>query len=180
MNLSRSLRFVCIMMLTVLASTTVASGSIVVSIEPENPTVALGEFVDVDIVATFDDPIVAWGLDITVDVPAYTSWTLWEIGPEWNWPTSGSLDGDGLAGLRFPSGVTGEVLLATLTFEGLSEGATLLSLSSGPEEDEGFEYQAGGLAEGVVFEPATLTVTPEPTTMALLLASSLLVLRRRR
>ncbi len=178
MNLSRSI--VCITMLMVMASTTAASGSIVVSIEPENPTVALGEFVDVDIVATFDEPIVAWGLDITVDVPAYTSWTLAEIGSAWNWPTSGSLDGDALAGLRFPTGVTGEVLLATLTFEGLAEGATLLSLSSGPEEDEGFEYQAGGLAEGVVFESATLTVTPEPTTMALLVASSLLVLRRRR
>ncbi len=176
MTLSRSL--ICTAMLAVLASATAASGGIVVSIEPDNPTVDLGEFVTVDIMATIDEPVVAWGLDLTIDVPAFAGWTATAIGLDWD--VTGTLDGDGLAGLRFPTGIMGEVLLATLTFEGLSEGETLLSLSSGPEEDEGILLEFGDLAAGVQFTPATLTVTPEPTTLALLLVASAMAMVRRR
>jgi hypothetical protein len=176
MKLSRSL--MCMAVLAALASAPAASGSIVVFFEPEDPTVEVGETVDVEIRATIDQSVVAWGLDLIIDKPLYAGWTSTVIGPLWDSTTT--LDLDGLAGVRFPPGVTGDVLLATLTLEGLSEGETLLSLGVTPEEDEGLLWEVGGLATGVQFDSATLTVTPEPTTLALLMLSSCWGLRRRR
>ena len=44
--------------------------------------------------------------------------------------------------LRFNTGIAGEVLLATLTFQGLAEGQTLLTPGCGPEEDEGLMLES--------------------------------------
>ena len=175
MTVSRSL--VCTMMLAALATATAASGSVVVSFDPAADTVNVGEFVDVDVVATFDSSIVGWGLDLTIEEPAYAGLTDVEIGPAWD-PATQTLDGDLLAGLVFPPGLTGEVLLATLTFEGLSLGTTDLTLSYG-DEDEGFQLEVGGLDTDVTFNGGSIEVVPEPATMALLLAAAAFGLRRR-
>ena len=150
---------VCVTALAMLMCAVPASAEIAVWLEPASPTVDVGEFVDVDLMASFDEPVVAWGLDLTIAEPTYADWAGMLLGLDWDAP-GGTLDGDGLAGLRLDPGVTGEVLLATLTFEGLAEGETFLSLSSGPEEDEGILLEAGGMATGVQFTGATLTVVP--------------------
>ena len=173
-----SKNLICTMLLAVVATATAASGSVVVSFDPASDTVNVGEFVDVDVVATFDMSIVGWGLDLTVEEPAYAGLADFEIGPAWD-PASQTLDGDLLAGLVFPPGLTGEVLLATLTFQGLSLGTTDLTLSYG-DEDEGFQLEVGGLDTDVTFNGGSIEVVPEPATLALLLAGGTLVLRRRR
>ena len=156
-----------------------ASANITVYMNPVDAVVNVGETTTVDIMATCDDPIMGWGIDMTIVNPGLLAWTNTALGASWDMP-GGSLDGDGLNAIRFGSGVDGEVLLATLTFEGLAEGATSLTLSSGPEEDEGFLLEYGGIETNVTFVPAMLTVVPEPTTIAMLSLISLVALRRRR
>ena len=159
-----------------LLTAALASADVMVWLDPTNPTVNVGETVMVDIMADFEEPVMAWGLDLMIAEPMVAGLTQIAIGSEWD--VTDTLDGDGLAGLRFPTGVGGQVLLATLTFEGLAIGETALDLSSGPEEDEGFLLESGYMATNVNFIGATLTVVPEPAT--LLLAMGIIVLARRR
>ncbi|MGD8451075.1 MAG: hypothetical protein PVJ57_04600 [Phycisphaerae bacterium] len=175
MTTPRSL--ICTAVLAGLFCVMPASADVIVRLEPAHPVVVVGESVSVDIMATFDEPVTAWGLDLTNAEPTYAAWTATSIGDDWDKPLE-TLDGDGLAGLRFPSGISGDVLLATLTFEGLTEGETLLTLSSGPEEDEGILLASGSMAD-VQFTSATLTVVPEPATASLLLSALFLLPRRR-
>jgi hypothetical protein len=152
-----------------------ASADILVWLNPATPEVEVGASVTVDLMANFDEPAMGWGLDLAIEEPTYAAWTGTTLGGAWN-PTT-TIDGDGLAGLRFPDGVSGETLLATLTFEGLAEGVTALTLGGGLDEDEGILLASGNLATNVQFAGATLTVVPEPAA-ALLLAGFALLRRR--
>ena len=157
-----------------------ASADIMVYMEPADAIVNVGETTTIDIKANFSDSITGWGLDLAISEPVYTSWIDTILGASWDAP-GGSLDGDWLVGLRFPSGLSGDgIVLATLTFEGLAEGVTSLTLSSGPEEDEGFGLEFGGFDTNVTFTPATLTVVPEPAALVLLTLGAVTVIRRRR
>lgn len=169
---------ICLATLAVLSGTPMASADITVYFDPADSVVELGETVAVDIRADFGDPVVAWGLDLTLEQPEYAAWIDTVIGSAWD--VTETLDEDGLAGLRFATGVSGDVLLATVTFEGLAVGETLLTLSSGPEEDEGFLLESGFLAENVQFSPGSLTVVPEPAGLALLGIGMLAIRLRRR
>ena len=170
---------ICLATLVLLASAPVVSADITVYFDPADSVVGLGQTVTVDIRADFDDPVVAWGLDLSIEQPEYAAWTNPVLGPDWNAPGE-SLDDDWLVGLRFPSGNYGDVLLATVTFEGLAVGETLLSLSYGPEEDEGFLLEAGPLEGNVQFSPGSLTVVPEPGGLVLLALGALTIRLRRR
>jgi hypothetical protein len=176
MNIQRTL--ICLATLVMLASAPTAPADVLVYFDPVDSVVELGETVGVDIRADFDDPVVAWGIDLTVDKPEYASWIDTAIDPAWDIPGE-SLDEDWLVGLSFATGASGDVLLATVTFEGLALGETLLSLSSGPEEDEGFLLEAGSMEENVQFMAGTLTVVPEPSGLALL-GLGVLAIRLRR
>jgi hypothetical protein len=165
-----------IAVLTALVLVPAATADMLVWLNPATPEVEVGQPVTVDLMASFDEPVMGWGLDLTIDEPTYASWSGTTLGGAWD-PTT-TIDGDGLAGLRFPDGISGETLLATLTFEGLAEGVTALTLGSGPEEDEGILLASGELATNVQFTGATLTVVPEPA--AVLLLAGLIVLPRRR
>ncbi len=152
---------------------------IIVWLEPANASVAVGELTTIDIMASFPDPVAAWGLDLGIGTPGFATWTGTTLGGSWE-ETGGTMDLDGLGGIRFGTGVSGDVLLATVTFEGLMPGATDLILSSGPEEDEGFLLDTGVVATNVTFESGMLTVIPEPTTLVGFFVFALVGLRRRR
>jgi hypothetical protein len=156
-----------------------AAADVIVYFDPADSVLAIGDSVPVEIRAEFEEPVMSWGLDLTVEDSAYADWTDTVIGDAWDDPGD-TLDHDGLAGLRFDTGIGGDVLLATVTFEGLLEGETVLTLSMGPEEDEGFVLEAGGLASNVQFVPGSLTVVPEPAGLTLLAIGALTIRLRRR
>ncbi len=143
---------------------------------PEHAVVAPGESVLVQLKATFSDPVIGWGVDLTLDDPGSVELSDIAIGVSWD--EVNTIDGDGLAGLLFPTGVSGEVLLATLTFTGVNEGATELLLSY-DGEDEGFLLEAGLLDTNVTFSPGTITVIPEPLTGVLVCLFAVPLLMRR-
>ena len=155
-----------------------ATADVIVSWSAQDTVIpTVGETADVELWANFTDPIVAWGLDLTLPNPAIASWNSTLIDPAWD--TTATLDGDGLAGLRFPTGLSGDVLLATLTFTGTSVGMTDLSLGYN-DEDEGFLRELGGLDANVTYLPGTITVVPEPATLSLLALGGLAVMGRRK
>jgi hypothetical protein len=153
------------------------SADVLVWFDPQDLVIpAVGNTTDVEVWANFTDPIVAWGLDLTVVDTSIAAWTETVIGGSWD--ETATLDGDGLAGLRFPPGLTGDVLLATLVFTGLDLGTTGISLGYSGEEDEGFLLEFNGLDEDVTFVPGTITVIPEPTLPVALGIIGLLLRRR--
>lgn len=168
----------CLAVTAALTNAPLASADVTVWFNPASPTVAVGETVDVDLMASFDSPVIGWGMDMVIDAPLYADWIDTTIGGAWD--ATSTLDGDGLAGLRFPDGVSGDVLLATLTIQGLAVGETSLTLSSGPEEDEGFLLALGGLDTNVMFTSSSLVVVPEPGSIALMCTCALATVRRRR
>lgn len=129
---------------------------------------APGETVDLQVRGDLGQAIVGFGFDLEGD-SLLLARDATAIGPDWF--AVSALDGDDLAGLAAPPGVSGvDVLLATLTLRALVGGTTLLSLGiSADDPSEGFALQAIGAFDGVVFpDPLGVRVVPEPSTGALL------------
>ena len=179
---------------TLLAASPNATAVIViVRIEPPSQVVTLNEVFTVDIVADIPDtdPVIGWGLDFTVATPGL----LTQIGPPvlasppWIGILNLDSDGDGLLGLADPAPpINGEVsgvgvVLATLTFSADAIGHTDLLLSVTPGDlTEGFPLSpppVGAFAD-IVFEPGSVWVIPEPTTLATFAIGGLILFRRRR
>lgn len=172
-----------------------APATVTVRFDPPDVTVDLGDIFTLDIVADIPDPVVAWGLDLTIDDGLVLS--TWPdnvlcsppvIGPEWADPGF-TPDGDLLGGIGFPNSVSGtSILLATVTFSADALGDTDLFLGDdnpypheSPPNDltEGFGLDPSGFAE-VSYMTGHVAVVPEPSTILLLSAASMLFLRRRR
>jgi hypothetical protein len=155
-------------------------------VQQDSTIASVGGTVQVDIVADIPEstPIAGWGLDLTIVTPAIAALTGQTIGPAWDAVTY-TPDGDLLAGLApTPPGVGiwgNEVILATLTFTGLAPGTTpiVLSDSNPPDQTEGFAIyplENRSFAE-VTYVDGSITVLPEPASLALLAVA--LLLRRR-
>ena len=161
-----------------LLAAAVASANVTVRFEPASLTVDPGTIFSVAIVADIPQPVVGWGLDLTIQNPAIVSvHAAPSIGPPW--VSAYAPDGDGLAGLAFPSSVSGiGVVLATISLSADAVGDTELWISVTP----------GDLTEGFALDPTgfdTFTVVPghvkvpEPSTIALLGLAALGVAFRR-
>ena len=155
---------------------------VVVGFDPEDSTVGYNETFWINIVADMEETIVGWGLDLTVDDPSIAAPTGnldFSVGP---WDAAYAPDGDGLAGLNFPDGVTGQTVLVAVEFQSFGNaGTALLTLSDDnpPDLTEGFAVAPppSGVFADVLYCCGTITV-PEPAALTLL-ALGALALRRR-
>jgi len=128
--------------------------------------VDVGEAFTLELRADLDAPILGWGLDLLL-APGLALVSGPAIGSDWS--AAFAPDGDGLAGLAFPSGVQGDdVLLATLTLEATRGG--LLGFEpgrSGDDPSEGLALDPVGF-DDTSFVGGAVQVVPEPGTGALL------------
>lgn len=159
-------------MLSVVMPTVAWAIPISVSLEASSYDVFVGDTFTIDILADIPDPVLGWGLDLNFDsglvsqsAPPLVSAT---------WMPGFTMDGDGLAGLAFPTPVTGtDVLLASLTFEATAAGSATFSAGYTPFDlTEGFPlaFPLTGFAE-VSFEDVLVTINsisvPEPSALLL-------------
>jgi len=144
---------------------------------PSAKTVNVGQPFDMQLRADIGDPVLGWGLDVTFDGDIIGQALAPTIGPLW--ASVHTPDGDGLAGLKFPPSISGnDILLATLHFVAIAPGQTdlVIGVTAG-DLTEGFALDPTGFAS-LHFEPASVTVVPEPAS-GLLLAGCVMWLRRR-
>ncbi len=162
---------------------------ITTSFEPSAAAVTVGSRFTVDLLATVDvtTPVLAWGLDLGFDDSNIRLTGAPEIGPSWTAVPTG--DGDGLAGVAFPFGVTGvDVLLARLTFEAITPFTdTIISVGiTASDLLEGFFVRGspGRFTDVDISSTALITVNPrpvpEPDTLWLFAAAMLLCAARLR
>ncbi len=147
---------------------------IAVRFAPQSSIVQLGDTFVVDIVADVpaNEPVLAWGLDLTIDTPTIASLNgAPTVGP--TWMGLSGLDGDGLTGLSSPfvnsfGSVSGTgVLLATLSFTADSVGQTDLFLGTTTGDlTEGFALDPFGFGT-LSFETGSITVIPVPGAIAM-------------
>ena len=119
-----------------------AWGGIVVQFDVPDVTVDRGDVFTLDIVAEIDQPVLGWGLDLTIDdVTIVSTVGLPAIAPPWH-AVPFTADGDGLAALSFPTGISGTQTLATVTFSADNLGGTFLHL--GADDDGRVHPKKGG------------------------------------
>ncbi len=148
-----------------------------VRVQPMEATVQLGDPFVAAIVADIPDPVLGFGLDLTFDGSILSTVGDPMIGPLFQ-PVVAP-DGDGLAGLAFPSSVSGSnILLATVMFNADNLGATgLVPGVTDGDLTEGFALDPTGFAEASLHS-ARVTVVPEPMSAALLALGGLTLRRR--
>lgn len=167
-----------VLIVTLLCSGSLCAAAVTVWFEPPAQTRNVGEAFFVDILASMSEPVLGWGLDLAWEPSILGAQGAPVIGASWSQVVTP--DGDGLAGLAFPLGVQGsEVLLARVALVALAVGETNLLLSITPDDPtEGFLLDPVGSASPS-FQPAQVTVTPEPATAALLVLLGFVGARRR-
>lgn len=175
----------------ILLAASPAKATVVVSLSPANQSVDISDgTATVDIIAVIpqSDAIVSWGLDINLLGTSVS--VSGSAVNEPTWTAATGVDGDGLAGLvPAPPGTAiwsdpVAILLATVTFSLDSLGVTDLTLSDDNPADlsEGFALDPppiGAFAD-VTYVPGSITVIPEPASLALLLLGGVACVSRRR
>jgi len=149
-----------------------AAATVTVRVVSPVSEVSVGEIFSIQLRAEASQPILGFGLDLGFDGAVLAIDAPPAIGPLWD-PLVAP-DGDGLAGLVFPAGLTGDLLLATLSFEALAPGTTdiVASFTAG-DLTEGFPLDPSGFDADVSFVGAPIQVVPEPAA-GLLVAAGLL------
>ncbi len=158
-----------------------ALGNIVIRFGSSDVTVHKGDVFTLDIIADIDQPVLGWGLDLAIDDPSVLS-TIGLPAIDANWVgLPFTPDGDGLAAVAFPDGISGTVVLATLTFSADEQGFTLLQLGADDNGlTEGFPLDNSGFGD-IKFESAGITVVPLPAAVVLgIVGLGLVAIRRGR
>lgn len=174
------------LLLTVSSGQTSLAQGVFVRFNPPMQTVNIGDVFTVDMLADITAPVVAWGLDVTLSLPAIASTFAAPMVGSPTWLAAGTMDGDSLAGLADPfaptnGSVSGTgILLAKLTFQANALGTTDLLASITPGDlSEGFPLDPTGFAT-ITFQPGQINVVPEPATLLPLLCAGLMLARSRR
>lgn len=136
-----------------------AVADVTVRFDPPAMTVGEDQQFTVDIVADIPEPVVGWGLDLAISDPSIVSLVGYPAVDSVRWTPAATADGDRLAGIAFPNGVSGTgVRLATLTFSADALGEADLTLTATPGDlTEGIPLDPTGFA-AVTFQPGSLTV----------------------
>jgi hypothetical protein len=161
--------------LATLFSASAACALSTVRLTAPTSVVPLGGEVSVDLVADLGAPALGFGFDIHLDAPHLVLLEPPTVGAAWL-PVPGS-DGDGLAGIAYPTAVTGSsVILATLHFTATSLGSVTLEPGTTPGDlSEGIALDPSGF-DSLQLEPLTLEVViPEPSRMLLVLLGVLML-----
>lgn len=156
-----------------------AHAVVLVYFEPASLQVEPGSVFSIQMLADIPQPVVGWGLDMSLTGPHVSIGDPPAIGPAW---LAGSApDGDGLLGVAFPGSVAGDsVLLATLYFEAISPGEVSLAASATTGDlNEGFALDPSGF-DDFTADPATITVLPEPASLGIGLVIAFLIHQRRK
>ncbi len=165
----------------VVASPGAARASVVVSVVAANPEreVEVGDEVEIQLRVAADQPLLGWGLDLVFDRTQFEALAPPVVGPLWTGVAAA--DGDGLAALAFPIGISGsDLLLASVRLRVLRAGVGRIAASFDASDlAEGFPLDPSGFDLDVRFEGLDLRVIPEPGS-ALLLLLGLAGLGRRR
>jgi hypothetical protein len=143
--------------------------AITVYFSPLDSVVPVGETFTVDLMADLSTAaVLGWGLDVSFDPAVVAMAEPPEIGPLWD-PPFFTMDHDGLAGLAFPTPVTGNgILLATLKLETVGQGfSDLIASATFGDLTEGFPLATGGFAQ-VNYTPGSVTAAPVPGALLLL------------
>lgn len=155
----------CVMALVLMCAMSGMSWAVPVSVffQPQDSSAEVGAPFSVDLLANIPDPVLGWGLDVTFNTSVIS---LTGVTVASQWSPAAAADGDGLAGLAFPLPVSGDnVLLATLSFDALTQGATTLEASATVGDlTEGFPLASGGFAE-VIYTPGSVEVVPLPAAV---------------
>jgi hypothetical protein len=158
-----------------------ANAAVVAWLQPVTQTVNWGDTFAVEIRANLSLPVVGWGLDVDFNNSGLLSIAAAPtIGP--NWFGANSPDGDGLAGLAFPSAISGnDVLLAILHLRAIDIGQTdiLLSVTEG-DLTEGFALQQFGQFDTVQFLSGEVIVVPAGSGVITVVFGVFALRRRRR
>ncbi len=144
-----------------------ASALAILHVVPDRTTVVVGETLRVELRADLGAPVLGWGMDLGVDPAWLVPAAAPLIGADWL--AVPAADGDGLAGLAFPSGVSGTgILLASVELEALLPGEVLLFADVSLEDpSEGFALDPTGFDDWTV-GIAEIQVVPEPGSGGLL------------
>jgi hypothetical protein len=144
-----------------------APAAVIVRAVPSAASVAAGDTLTVELRAAADQALFGFGLDLLFDGGVLSVSAGPVIAAPWD--ALDAPDGDGLAGVVFPDGISGpDLLLATVTFSALTPGATtILPGVSAGDLTEGFPLDPSGFASDVSFVGAQVQVVPEPSSAAL-------------
>ena len=166
----------------VLTASPARAADVVVRVVPSDSTVIVDQVFTIDIVADLSVPVLGWGLDFSIDDPSVVSMSGVPQLASPPWAAVLAPDGDGLVALTDPAGssISGAAIpLASITLQALEVGETDLRLAvTAGDLTEGFALDPSGFAT-VSFEPAHITVVPEPHSWALLLLAGLAIWARR-
>jgi len=143
------------------------------SFSPTTGTVGVGQQISFDLIADIgaEEPVVGFDINLDFD-PTIVFLTNVVFGS--NWSDYGSWSGSNLTSLAFPDPITGNGVLATLTFNGALMGSTFLSVTF-DGLDQGFALETPGDFAAVSVQDAYVSTVPEPASVAMFL-SGLLVL----
>ncbi len=172
-------KVLCALLLAGLLAASPALATVNVYFEPAVSVVAVGDTVDVYLMADVSDVIGSWGLDINMANPATAVLDSFSVFP-FGWDeVLQSIDGDDIGALSFSGNGPGLMTLGIATFEGVAEGITTASLGMDDEDENFLLFGSLIVDEAVTFSDATIQVIPEPATLAMFAVAGLALLRRR-
>lgn len=152
----------------------------IVDIVPSQATVHVGDSFQVDLRGSLNRPVLGWGLDLALSAQLASTQGVPTIGADWLAVSSD--DGDGLAGLAFPTALSGSsIQLARVELVALAPGLLTLTVAFTPGDlGEGFALSPSGFEPDVRINAAAVTIVPEAQVGAVFSLALLAGIGRRR